>query len=47
MRQAAREHALTMSWDAVFEGVYAGYEAVLPAKLIGRPSDSTTTKLSS
>ena len=30
MRLAAREHARTMSWDAVFEGVYAGYEAVLP-----------------
>jgi glycosyltransferase involved in cell wall biosynthesis len=32
MRVAAREHALTMSWDAVFEGVYAGYEAILPKK---------------
>lgn len=32
MRQAARNYALTMSWDAVFEGVYAGYEAVLPAR---------------
>jgi glycosyltransferase involved in cell wall biosynthesis len=31
MREAARAHALTMSWDAVFEGVYAGYEAMLPA----------------
>ena len=31
MRQAARAHALTMSWDAVFEGVYAGYEALAPA----------------
>ncbi len=30
MRLAARAHALTMSWDAVFEGVYAGYEAMLP-----------------
>jgi glycosyltransferase involved in cell wall biosynthesis len=29
MRLAARKHALTMSWDAVFEGVYAGYETVL------------------
>jgi len=28
MRVAAREHALTMSWDAVFEGVYAGYESM-------------------
>jgi phosphatidylinositol alpha 1,6-mannosyltransferase len=32
MRTAARDHALTMSWDAVFEGVYAGYEAMLPAR---------------
>ena len=31
-RKAARAHALTMSWDAVFEGVYAGYEAMLPAR---------------
>jgi phosphatidylinositol alpha 1,6-mannosyltransferase len=34
MRLAARAHALTMSWDAVFEGVYAGYEAILPARLL-------------
>ncbi len=33
MRLAARAHALTMSWDAVFEGVYAGYEAMLPHKV--------------
>jgi hypothetical protein len=32
MRHAARAHAMTMSWDAVFEGVYAGYEALMPAK---------------
>jgi glycosyltransferase involved in cell wall biosynthesis len=32
MRLDARAHALTMSWDSVFEGVYAGYEAILPAK---------------
>lgn len=31
MRIAARAYATTMSWDAVFEGVYDGYEAVLPA----------------
>jgi glycosyltransferase involved in cell wall biosynthesis len=30
MRHAARAHALTMSWDSVFEGVYAGYETILP-----------------
>jgi phosphatidylinositol alpha 1,6-mannosyltransferase len=29
MRFAAREFALTMSWDSVFEGVYAAYEAML------------------
>jgi phosphatidylinositol alpha 1,6-mannosyltransferase len=29
MREAARSYALTMSWDSVFEGVYAGYEALL------------------
>jgi glycosyltransferase involved in cell wall biosynthesis len=29
MRSAAREYALTMSWDAVFEGVYAAYETIL------------------
>jgi glycosyltransferase involved in cell wall biosynthesis len=32
MRLDARAHALTMSWDSVFEGVYAGYEAILPAR---------------
>jgi len=30
MRQAARAYALTASWDSVFEGVYAGYESILP-----------------
>ena len=29
MRRAARSYALTMSWDAVFEGVYAGYEGLV------------------
>ena len=29
MRAAARPYALTMSWDAVFEGVYAAYDSVL------------------
>jgi glycosyltransferase involved in cell wall biosynthesis len=32
MRLAAREYALTMSWDAVFEGVYAAYETILPQR---------------
>ena len=31
MRKAARAHALSASWDAVFEGVYAGYQGILPA----------------
>jgi phosphatidylinositol alpha 1,6-mannosyltransferase len=30
MRREARAYALTMSWDSVFEGVYAGYETILP-----------------
>jgi hypothetical protein len=29
MRAAAREFALTASWDSVFEGVYSAYETVL------------------
>jgi glycosyltransferase involved in cell wall biosynthesis len=29
MRLAARSYALTMSWDSVFEGVYAAYEEML------------------
>jgi phosphatidylinositol alpha 1,6-mannosyltransferase len=29
MRHAARDYALTASWDSVFEGVYAGYEGML------------------
>jgi glycosyltransferase involved in cell wall biosynthesis len=32
MRLAARAHALTMSWDAVFEGVYKAYEGLMPAR---------------
>jgi glycosyltransferase involved in cell wall biosynthesis len=32
MRLAARKYALTMSWDSVFEGVYAAYETVLPKR---------------
>ncbi|WP_263356221.1 glycosyltransferase [Acidicapsa ligni] len=31
MRTAARAYALTASWDAVFEGVYSGYQEILPA----------------
>jgi glycosyltransferase involved in cell wall biosynthesis len=33
MQLAARSYALTMSWDSVFEGVYAGYETMLPARV--------------
>jgi glycosyltransferase involved in cell wall biosynthesis len=29
---AAREHALTASWESVFEGVYAGYKTVLDSR---------------
>jgi glycosyltransferase involved in cell wall biosynthesis len=29
MREAARAHALTMSWDSVFEGVYSVYEGLM------------------
>jgi glycosyltransferase involved in cell wall biosynthesis len=32
MRLAARAFALTMSWDSVFEGVYAAYETMLPQR---------------
>lgn len=32
MRRAARAHAETTSWDAVFEGVYAAYTTMLPSK---------------
>ena len=32
MRLKARSYALTASWDAVFEGVYSGYETILPEK---------------
>lgn len=32
MRRAARAYALTASWDAVFDGVYAGYENLNPRR---------------
>jgi len=32
MRLAARAFALTMSWDSVFEGVYAAYQTILPQR---------------
>ena len=33
MREAARTYALTASWDSVFEGVYAAYEAMMSKPL--------------
>jgi glycosyltransferase involved in cell wall biosynthesis len=33
LRKAARAYALTASWDSVFEGVYAGYESILPVRV--------------
>jgi phosphatidylinositol alpha 1,6-mannosyltransferase len=30
MRKAAREYALTASWDSVFEGIYAAYRELSP-----------------
>src|ERR1700751_1468497 len=35
MRQQARQYALSASWDAVFEGVYARYAEVINAKSDG------------
>jgi glycosyltransferase involved in cell wall biosynthesis len=32
MRRAARAYAVTASWDAVFEGVYAAYTRLFPAE---------------
>lgn len=40
MRQAAREYALTASWDSVFEGVYRGYEALVPERAKVSPAYS-------
>jgi glycosyltransferase involved in cell wall biosynthesis len=42
MRQAARAHAMTMSWDAVFEGVYSAYAPILADKL--HPVPGTTRR---
>jgi glycosyltransferase involved in cell wall biosynthesis len=33
LRKAARAYALTASWDSVFEGVYQGYESILPVRV--------------
>jgi len=40
MRHAARAHAMTMSWDAVFEGVYSAYAPILTDKLHPVPGAS-------
>ena len=37
MRESARTYALKASWDAVFEGVYAGYESVLSLRRFQAP----------
>jgi glycosyltransferase involved in cell wall biosynthesis len=44
MGRTARAHALTMSWDSVFEGVYRAYEGILPQmnQSAGRESSVTT-----
>jgi glycosyltransferase involved in cell wall biosynthesis len=34
MRSAARQYALTCSWDAVFARVYDGYRNILPAESV-------------
>jgi glycosyltransferase involved in cell wall biosynthesis len=37
MRTAAREYALSTSWEHIFEGVYRAYEHCLPAQdLVGQ-----------
>jgi len=33
MRKAARAYAVTATWDAVFEGVYAGYDTMMASPL--------------
>jgi phosphatidylinositol alpha 1,6-mannosyltransferase len=38
MRMRARQYALSASWDAVFENIYACYEALLAATRNGAPS---------
>jgi phosphatidylinositol alpha 1,6-mannosyltransferase len=37
MRQAARQHALGASWDAVFEGVYEAYNTVTVSEPLAMP----------
>jgi phosphatidylinositol alpha 1,6-mannosyltransferase len=38
MRRAARDYALTASWNSVFGGVYAAYRTVLPVRVQGGAS---------
>ncbi len=35
MRQAARRHAESASWDSVFEGIYRNYDSLLAARAAG------------
>jgi len=45
MGRAARAHALTASWDSVFEGVYRAYEGILPAaQAVRNASESAVVK---
>lgn len=41
MRAAARAYAVKASWDAVFDGVYAGYQSALPFTPTGRRLSAT------
>jgi glycosyltransferase involved in cell wall biosynthesis len=43
MGRAARAHALTASWDSVFEGVYRAYEGILPGVQGDRVEQSALT----
>jgi glycosyltransferase involved in cell wall biosynthesis len=44
MGRAARAHALTASWDSVFEGVYRAYEGILPGAHEAATWQSSVTK---
>jgi phosphatidylinositol alpha 1,6-mannosyltransferase len=44
MREAARAHALTASWDSVFEGVYATYETILPQHVRAEQAKKNSAK---
>ena len=44
MREDARAHALTASWDSVFEGVYAAYETILPQHVRAEQAKKNSAK---